>query len=191
MKKSLIALSVLLLSAGAAQADVFGDDLFVSVLGGWSSHPGLSVGSGHNGSGSDYNLGARVGTSAPFLPGFTVDADYFYNQADYHGAFSRLNSQSFMGDLMYHLPLSLPLPVNLYGGAGVGLVNDSFGGVIGGGNANVLGWQAIGGAELPLGPVTSLFAEYRYQNAHDADIGTLRNVGNTSNNVSVGVKFHL
>jgi opacity protein-like surface antigen len=189
MKKSLIALSVLLLSAGAAQADdMFGNDMFVSVLGGWSAHPGLSIGSGRNNTGDDYNLGARVGTSLPFFPGFTTDIDYFYNQADYTGASSRLNSQSVMGDLMYHLPL--PLPVDLYGGAGVGMVNDNLAGALHG-NSTVLGWQAIGGAELPIGPVTSLFAEYRYQNAHDADIGTLRNVGNTSNNVSVGVKFHL
>ncbi len=37
----------------------------------------------------------------------------------------------------------------------------------------------------------SLFTEYRYQNAHDANIGGLRGIGNTSNNASVGVKFNL
>ncbi len=93
-----------------------------------------------------------------------------------------------MGDLIYHLPTDLPL--NFYGGGGVGIVNDNLSGSLHGGSA-VMGWQAIGGAEFPLNPSTSLFAEYRYQNAHDANIGAVRNVGNTSNNVSVGVKYRL
>ena len=37
----LTAMAVLLLTAGAAQAEIF-DDSFVSVLGGWSSHPHLT-----------------------------------------------------------------------------------------------------------------------------------------------------
>lgn len=37
----------------------------------------------------------------------------------------------------------------------------------------------------------ALFTEYRYQNAHDANIGALTGVGNTSNNISVGMKFSL
>jgi opacity protein-like surface antigen len=191
MKKSLIALSALLLSAGAAQADdMFGKDMFVSVMGGWTSHPALTTGATRALTGDDYNLGARVGTSLSFLPGFTTDIDYFYNQTPFTGAYSRLNSQSVMGDLMYHLPIPLPLPINLYGGAGVGMVNDNLAGRLHG-SSTVLGWQAIGGAEMPLNSMTSLFAEYRHQNAHDADIGAIRNVGNTSNNLSVGVKFHL
>jgi hypothetical protein len=39
--------------------------------------------------------------------------------------------------------------------------------------------------------MTSMFAEYRYQNAHNANVDSIRNVGNTSNNLSVGVKFNL
>ena len=37
----------------------------------------------------------------------------------------------------------------------------------------------------------SLFTEYRYQNAHDANIDALRGVGNTSNSLSIGMKFSL
>jgi hypothetical protein len=36
----------------------------------------------------------------------------------------------------------------------------------------------------------AMFAEYRYQNAHDANIAG-GPVGNTSNNLSLGVKFKL
>ena len=116
-----------------------------------------------------------------------MDADYFYNRGGYAGGGS-LNSQSVMGDLVYHLPLDFPL--HLYGGAGIGVVTDSLGGTLKG-SSSVLGWQALGGAEFPMSPATSLFAEYRYQNAHDANAGAFHGVGNTSNNVSVGVKFHL
>ena len=93
-----------------------------------------------------------------------------------------------MGDVIYHLPFDFPL--HLYGGAGIGVINDSLGGTLAG-SSTVLGWQALGGAEFALSPQTSLFAEYRYQNAHDANIGGIKNVGNTSNNVSVGVKFNM
>jgi opacity protein-like surface antigen len=187
MKKYLIALSVIFLTASAAQAEMW-DNSYVSVLGGWSSHPDLSFGSGRTATDDGYNAGARVGTWLNALPGFTLDADYFFNRTDYPGHAAHLNSSSVMGDLMYHLPTDLPL--NFYGGAGIGLVNDNLSGSLHGGSA-VLGWQAIGGAEFPLNPSTSLFAEYRYQNAHDANIGAVSNVANTSNYVSLGVKFNM
>jgi opacity protein-like surface antigen len=191
MKKYAFAIvSTLLLSAGAAQAETAGitDNAFVSVLGGWSSHPDLSFGSTHTRVDDGYNVGARVGTWLDLLPGFTVDADYFFNRSDLPGKTAHMNSSSVMGDLIYHLQTNMPL--GLYGGAGLGLVNDNLSGSLHGGSA-VLGWQAIGGAEFPLSDGTALFAEYRYQNAHDANIGAIRNVGNTSNNVSLGIKFHL
>ena len=51
--------------------------------------------------------------------------------------------------------------------------------------------QALGGIEYPVSKDMSLFTEYRYQNAHDANVGALSGVGNTSNNISVGMKFSL
>jgi opacity protein-like surface antigen len=180
-------LCALLLSAGAAQADIT-DNSFVSLLGGWSSHPDLSFGTGHAAVKDGYNVGARIGTWLDPLPGFTLDADYFFNRSDYAGTSAHLNSSSFMGDLVYHIPTKLPF--DLYGGAGVGLVNDDLDGSLHGGST-VLGWQALGGIEFPLNEGTSLFGEYRYQNAHDANLGAIHNVGNTSNNLSIGVKFNL
>ena len=187
MKKYLLILSALLLSAGAAQADIY-DGGFVSLLGGWSSHPDLSFGPNHSSMSDGYNMGARVGTDLGPLPGFTLDADYFFNRSDYPGGAAHLNSSSGMVDVIYHLPSSMPL--NFYGGAGIGVVNDNLSGNLHGGSM-VMGWQALGGAEYPLAGGPSLFAEYRYQNAHDANIGAIHNVGNTSNSISVGVKFHL
>jgi opacity protein-like surface antigen len=187
MKKSLTVLSVLLFSAGAANADMLGNS-YVSLLGGWSSHPDLSFGAGHAAVDDGYNAGARIGTSLDALPGFTLDADYFFNRGDFPGHAAHLNSSSLMADLIYHLPTAMPL--SFYGGAGVGVVNDNLSGSLHGGSA-VMGWQALGGAEFPLSPSTALFAEYRYQNAHDANIGAIPHVGNTSNNVSLGVKFNM
>ncbi len=185
MKKYLTALTVLLLTAGAAQAQMFNDS-FVSILGGWSSHPNLTLGATQPSVSDSYNVGARIGTALPWT-GFTVDADYFYNRGGYASGGS-LNSQSFMGDIVYHFPFDLP--VQLYGGGGIGVVNDSLGGSLTG-SSTVLGWQALGGAEFPMGDRTTLFAEYRYQNAHDANAGLIHGVGNTSNSLSVGVKFKM
>jgi opacity protein-like surface antigen len=188
MKKCLIAMSAILLSAGAAQAQMF-DNSYVSILGGWASHPGLSLGANpHSAVNDGYNLGARAGAWLGLLPNVTADVDYFYNRGDYASTGAHLNSSSVMGDLLYHIPTASPF--SFYGGGGLGMVNDDLSGSLHG-SSIVTGWQALGGAEYALSPKTSLFGEYRYQNAHDADIGALRNVGNTSSNVSVGVKLNL
>ena len=193
MKKCLIAISAILLSAGAAQAQMFDggmfDNSYVSVMGGWASHPGLSIGANSHANVNDgYNVGARIGTWLSAVPNVTADIDYFYNRGDYVGTGAHLNSTSVMGDILFHVPTASPF--SFYGGGGLGMVNDDLSGSLHG-SSIVMGWQALGGAEYSLSPQTSLFAEYRYQNAHDANIGTVRHVGNTSNNVSVGVKFNM
>ena len=73
----------------------------------------------------------------------------------------------------------------------MGAVNTNYESPTAGGSGTEFGWQAIGGVEYKFSPQTSLFTEYRYQNAHDANIGALTGVGNTSNNISVGMKFSL
>ena len=57
--------------------------------------------------------------------------------------------------------------------------------------SGVLGWQALGGVEYRASDQASIFAEYRYQNAHDVNAGGLTQIGNTSNILSFGVKWHL
>lgn len=188
MKTFLFAATLSALACTAAQAQ--DSNLSVSVLGGWSSHPGVML----NGTKTDmkdgYNGGARVATKldGAGLPGFSADVDYFYNQSGYQGASGgSMHSSSVMGDLTYHMPVGATA-WSVYGGAGLGLVHDNLGGNLHG-SSDVLGWQGLGGAEYAFSPTTSMFAEYRYQNAHDANIGAVKNVGNTSNNVSVGMKF--
>jgi len=59
------------------------------------------------------------------------------------------------------------------------------------GGSTVFGWQLISGVEYRASEQASLFAEYRYQNAHDVNAGGFTQVGNTGNHLSMGVKWHL
>ena len=191
MKKYLVAAAALLLGTAAASAQTTDSRINLSVLGGWASHPGLTLGAARPDGGDGFNAGARLsydmGGMLP-MSGFSVDADYFFNRADYNpGSLAHLDSSSFMGDLTYHAPINANW--NLYGGGGVGAVRDDLGGPAGG-VSTVFGWQGLGGVEYQYSPTMAMFAEYRYQNAHDANIGGVQ-VGNTSNNVSMGLKFKM
>jgi len=197
MKKYLFATAAALcLLAGAAQAQPMPqDNWYASILGGWTFDPALMAGGVSNDMHSGYNAGARIGYGLDtYLPmqGWSIEADTFWNSSNYkHSAIlpsSNFSSGSVMGDLIYHFDPGWP--VRLYGGAGVGAVNAHVGGPISA-SSTVFGWQVLGGVEYPVSHDMSVFTEYRYQNAHDANVGTLNGVGNTSNNVSVGMKFNL
>jgi len=176
------------LSIGAAQADSY-----VSVLGGATFSPDLNVGGTRNKMDTGFNVGARYGyyLDGWNMPNLSVEADGLFRQSDYSGtANARLQSSSYMGNLIYHLPTGLPF--DIYGGGGLGAVTTNIDNGIGNhGGSTVLGWQALGGMEYRVSDQASLFAEYRYQNAHDVNAGGLTQVGNTSNNLSFGVKWHL
>ena len=186
--------AALLLATGAAHADSnHTDNWYASILGGASFDPALMAGGSLHDMDTGYNVGARVGYGLDnILPmkGWSAEADLFYNQSGYKGdtGLSHLASTSLMGNLIYHLDTGSPL--RLYGGAGLGAVNDRVGGTVSD-SATVFGWQALGGIEYPVSQDMTLFTEYRYQNAHDANIGAVTGIGNTSNNISVGMKFSL
>lgn len=185
--------AALLLATGAAQADsTHNDNMYASILGGASFDPALMAGGSLRGMETGYNVGARFGYGLDnFLPmqGWSLEADVFNNASGYKGGnIGSLTSTSVMGDLVYHV--NTGWPVNIYGGAGLGAVNTRVGGAVSD-SSTVMGWQVLGGLEYPVSQDMSLFTEYRYQNAHDANIGTLQGFGNTSNNLSVGMKFSL
>ena len=198
MRKYLLgAAAAACLCAGAAQAQPVApnDSIYASILGGWTFDPGLMAGGVRNDMHPGYNFGARVGyglDDLQWMPGWSIEADTFWNSSNYKNSTllpsANFASSSLMGNLIYHF--NPGWPVRLYGGAGIGAVNDHVGGPIGA-SSTVLGWQALGGLEYPVSQDMSLFTEYRYQNAHDANVGTLRGVGNTSNNLSIGLKFSL
>ena len=168
-------------------------DTYVSVLGGPTFAPGLNVSGTKNPMDTGFNVGARVGTTLDNwnLPNFSVEADGLFNQSTYSNTSNaRLQSSSYMANLIYHMPTDSPF--SLYGGAGLGAVNTNIDNGVGNhGGSTVLGWQALGGVEYRASEWASLFAEYRYQDAHDVNAGGLAQVGNKSNNLSFGVKWHL
>jgi len=191
MKNLLVASAVALLlgTSGAALADTY-----VSVLGGRTFAPGLNVNGTKFGMDTGFNGRARIGTSLDKwnLPNFSLEADGLFNQSTYKNGVNdaRLQSSSYMANVIYHVPTESPF--GIYGGAGLGAVNTNIdNGLDSHGGSTVLGWQALGGVEYRASEWASLFAEYRYQNAHNVNAGGFTGGGNTSNNLSFGVKWHL
>jgi opacity protein-like surface antigen len=177
---------------GAAQAQIL-DDSYVSILGGPTFAPDLNVNGVKSKMDTGYNVGARYGHYLTDwgLPNVSAEADFLFSQSDYsHTNNARLQSSSYMGNLIYHLPTESAF--SLYGGAGLGAVNTNIDSGVGNhGGSTVLGWQAIGGVEYRASEQASLFAEYRYQQAHDVNAGGFTQVGNNGNHLSMGVKWHL
>ena len=194
MKKLIVASAAALLLGMTAAGSSAWADTYVSVLGGPTFAPDLRVGATKNPMDTGFNVGARVGTTLDNwnLPNFSVEADGLFNRSTYSASNNnaRLQSSSYMANLIYHMPTGTPF--GIYGGAGLGAVNTNIDNGIGNhGGSTVLGWQAIGGVEYRASEWASLFAEYRYQDAHNVNAGGLTQVGNRSNNVSFGVKWHL
>jgi opacity protein-like surface antigen len=176
------------LGVGAAQADSY-----ISVLGGPTFYPALNVNGTKNNMDTGFNVGARYGyyLNDFNLPNVSLEADGLFSQSTYSNTTNaRLQSSSYMANAIYHLPTNSPF--ELYGGAGLGAVNTNIDNGVGNhGGSTVLGWQALGGVEYRASDQASIFAEYRYQNAHDVNAGGLTGISNTSNNLSFGVKWHL
>jgi opacity protein-like surface antigen len=189
MKKFIVAsAAALLLSTAAASAESY-----VSVLGGATWMPDINVAGTKRPMDTGFNVGARYGYYLDNwnLPNFSLEADGLFSRSTFAANNAgRIESSSYMGNLIYHAPLN---PVwSLYGGAGLGAVQTNFDNNAGNhGGSVVLGWQAQGGLEYRASESASLFAEYRYQNAHNVNAGGITGIGNTSNNVSMGVKWHL
>jgi opacity protein-like surface antigen len=165
----------------------------VSILGGPSWSPDLSINGTRAPMDTGFNVGGRFGYDIGDdygFPGLTLAVDTFYNQSGYRGASSDFSSLSFMGNALYHFHFDQS-PFGVYGGAGIGAVRTAVDTTAVSASSTVLGWQGIGGVDYQFNPDTSLFAEYRYLNAHDGNVGPFTNVGNTSNNLSFGVKFAL
>ena len=181
-------LGTTVLGVGAAQADSY-----ISVLGGPTFDPALNVNGTKNNMDTGFNVGARYGyyLNDWNLPNVSLEADGLFSQSSYSNTTNaRLQSSSYMGNAIYHLPTGTPFEI--YGGGGIGLVNTNIDNGAGAhGGSGVLGWQALGGVEYRASDQASIFAEYRYQNAHDVNAGGLTQVGNTSNNLSFGVKWRL
>jgi opacity protein-like surface antigen len=194
MKKLVLCSAIVAAAAMAspAQANYWTDNVYVEVLGGPTFYPHLTFNGVPVQVDDGFNAGGRVGyrldDELPF-DGLAVEFDGLYNQAHYTGTQSRMSSGSLMANLVYRFDSGMGFGV--YGGGGLGAVQTSFNGHGFEGSSTVLGWQALGGLDAPLDQNTSLFAEYRYQNAHAVNFPFATHVGNTSNSFSVGLKFNL
>ena len=189
MNKLLVAsAAALLLGTFAASAN----DSYVSVLGGPTWMPDINVAGTKHAMDTGFNVGARYGYFLDPQDHFSLEADGLFGQSNFSGNNAgRIQSSSYMGNIVYHMPFD-GTPFSVYGGAGLGAVQTNFDNHAGThGGSTVLGWQALGGVDYRMSDSVGLFAEYRYQQAHDVNVGGLTNIGNTSNNLSVGVKWHL
>ena len=194
MKKFVVASAAAMLLATGVAPNLAMADSYVSILGGPTFAPGLNVNGTKLNMDTGFNAGARYGyyLNDWNLPNVSLEADGLFSQSKYSNlGDARIQSSSYMGNVIYHIPFR-DTPFSIYGGAGIGAIQTNFDNAAGiHGGSTVLGWQALGGLEYRASEDASLFAEYRYQNAHDVNVGGLSNIGNTSNNLSVGVKWHL
>ena len=189
MKKFVVAFAAsLMLSTAAASAEPY-----ISILSGPTWAPDLNVAGTKRAMDTGFNAGGRVGMTLDNwnLPNLALEADFLFNRSNFDANNAgRIESSSYMANLIYRAPLSGSF--TLYGGGGLGAVNTNFDNNVGNhGGSTVMGWQALGGLEYRTSEWASLFAEYRYQNAHNVNAGGITGVGNTSNNLSFGVKWHL
>ena len=76
-----------------------------------------------------------------------MKADGLFGQSTYKGTSNaQLQTSSYMGNLIYHVPMDLPFGV--YGGAGLGAVDTNIENGVGNhGDSTVLGLQALGGVQ--------------------------------------------
>ena len=194
MKKFVVASAAAMLLATGVAPNLAMADSYVSILGGPTFAPGLNVNGAKLNMDTGFNAGARYGyyLNDWNLPNVSVEADGLFSQSKYSNlGDARIQSSSYMGNVIYHMPFR-DTPFSIYGGAGIGAIQTNFDNAAGiHGGSTVLGWQALGGLEYRASEDASLFAEYRYQIAHNVNVGGLSNIGNTSNNLSVGVKWHL
>lgn len=182
------AIVLLLLSSSAS----FAQTIHLSLMGGQTVYPGLNYDGGRVDLDRGFNAGLRLGYGLDeWLPisGLELQVDGFYNQSDLSSQTkARFDSLSYMGNLVYSLDTGTPL--SIYGGAGAGGIRTEIGDPLSPRNSNVFGWQALGGVKWPLSEHAKVFAEYRHQNAHNANLRFIGGpVGNTSDNASFGIEL--
>lgn len=172
MKKFVLAAAFAAAGAVPAQADILD---YAELFGGATFHSDLELA----GVDRDLDTGFNVGGSFGWWvgPQFSVEMDFFYTDADYDLGTddSSLESFSFMGNAIYHFS-DIGSGFRPYVGAGLGGVQVHVSdGVLGGlpftGDSEIVfGWQVLGGFAINIDNNIDFIAEYRYQDASDADL---------------------
>ena len=128
MKKFVVAFAAsLMLPTAAANAEPY-----ISILGGPTWAPDLNVAGTKRAMDTGFNVGGRAGMTLENwnLPNLALEADFLFNRSNFDANNAgRIESSSYMANLVYRAPLSGPW--SLYGGAGLGAVNTNFDNSIG------------------------------------------------------------
>lgn len=121
-----------------------------------------------------------------------VELDLYRTDRGYDGFTSDLRSLSVMANAVYDFPAGFG-PFNFYVGAGAGMINVEYdGGATFAAFSDdewVFGWQALAGARVDtVASGWSVFGEWRYQEASDAELAGL-DVEYASHSVLGGVRY--
>jgi opacity protein-like surface antigen len=138
-----------------------------------------------------FSYGGAVGWTDLLGP-FDVELDVYATDRGYDGFATDLRSVSVMANALYDFPARLG-PVGFYAGAGLGMINVEYDGGTSfpafSDDEWVFGWQAMAGARSDLGPGGwSIFGEWRYQDAEDADLAGF-DVEYSSHTIAAGVRY--
>ena len=204
MKRIALAAAMALALGGTAKADLFD---YAELQGGLTMSPELAT-SGIDGDiETGFNVGGALGWQ--LSPELGLEAEGFFTQGHMDGPLitaSYLESFSFMANLIWSFDCGGKW--RPYVGAGIGgaqiTVTDGTFNFMGstdftGDSTIVFAWQGMGGVSIPVADAISMFLEYRYQSASDADLTITNGVGGQitisqeyqSHNLSLGLHFDL
>ncbi len=181
MKRLFAATACALCLAGPALASEY----YIEGTAAWSTTNDLDVGPVSLETDDGYLLGFALGRALDSQ--FSAEVELTYSQRQYSGIPVDLNATALMLNGYYNFPIANT--VGGYIGAGVGGVFVEFDGPAPfSDNDTVLGGQLLGGLTYGVSEGVTLFTEYRYQMAADADIGGL-DVEYNSHNIGGGVRI--
>jgi opacity protein-like surface antigen len=178
-----LAALALMAAAGAASAQTYAEATVA-----YSSSPDLGWGGPIL---LDYEMdegilwGVAVGHR--FSPNFAVEAEITTAEAEYSCCTpNNVNVTNYMVNAFY--TFRPDASIRPYVGAGLGMVDIEYE-AAGKLSDNVFGWQAMAGLEMPVSPRVSLFGEYRYLKASEAeDSGTMWEY--ESHNIGLGLRYN-
>lgn len=181
MKRLFAATACALCLAGPALAEGY----YVEGTLAYSMTDDLDVGPINLGTDDSYLIGGAFGREYP--GNFSAEVELTYSSREYSLIPVDLNALALMVNGFYNFPIANT--VGGYFGAGIGAVRIDFEGP---GpfsdNDTVFGGQLMGGLTLDVSENVTLFTEYRYQMAADADIGG-QDIEYNSHNIGGGVRI--
>ncbi|MEO1250899.1 MAG: outer membrane beta-barrel protein [Pseudomonadota bacterium] len=187
MKTAALSLGLMAMATPA-----FAGDLYVKAFGGYTLGSEQEYGGIDFDTEGDFSFGGAVGL-AELLGPLDIEVDVLHTDREFESAPTSLSSTSVMANAVFRFDPP-GLPIGPYVGAGVGMINTRYDGA--GlfpaltGDDWTVGWQALAGAEyqVSLSPLR-VFAEWRYQQAGDAEIQGIDDIEYSAHSILGGVRF--